>query len=276
MFEIRKSRIGNGNLNIRLFKPEGEKFLFDVVNDAKLSIGGYDKDIVRPKYLGMFGGTSYLEQRFQRELYVNFGKDFNNRADRINSIKRQISKDISYLNTFDYSNYNKDSKKLPSGGLSTYTYDELLSGIIHNSYITGFKCNNYYGVIGQGCLILTKIKETPCFIPLVITTVNDESLSYIQLCDYINEKPINTIFNVYVSDLLINSKDADLKNLRIQFKKSILPELEKCNLCIHDLNEFFGIISIPKFGKLSERKTFLDNLSEDVLYSLQGEVVVNY
>ncbi len=41
MFEIRKSRIGNGNLNIRLFKPEGEKFLFDVVNDAKLSIGGY-------------------------------------------------------------------------------------------------------------------------------------------------------------------------------------------------------------------------------------------
>ena len=202
--------------------------------------------------------------------------NWNDRTGKLNLVKKDIASQLKYYASLTPKYQNQKRFKVFPGSIFTFSsYSELFEKI-KDRYTVKFKCNSFSGFVGAGLLILTKIKKVTIFLPLIITTTYTSHLPYFYLCTFIGEQPIESFFNVYVDDLLINSKNAELKNFRIAFKKLLLPELEKCNLSIADLEEFITKAKVPQFKKLSDRKQFLETLSEDVLHSLTSDVAVKY
>ena len=202
--------------------------------------------------------------------------NWNDRAGKLNLVKKDIVSQLKYYSSLTPRYQNQKRFKVYPASLVTFaSYSELFNKV-KDRYTVKFKCNSFSGFVGAGLLILTKIKKEQVFMPLIITTTYTSHLPYFYLCTFIGEQPIESFFNVYVDDLLINSKNAELKNFRIAFKKLLLPELEKCNLSIADLEEFITKAKVPQFKKLSDRKQFLETLSEDVLHSLTSDVAVKY
>jgi len=202
--------------------------------------------------------------------------NWNNRIDKLNLVKRDIAEQVKHYTKVvpGYQN-QKRFKVYPVSPITFSAYSELFDKV-KDKYTVKFKCNSFSGFVGAGLLILTKIKKEQVFMPLIITTTYTSHLPYFYLCRFLGEQPIDSFFNVYVDDLLINSKNAELKNFRIAFKEFLLPELEKCNLSIADLEDFIAKAKVPQFKKLSDRKQFLETLSEDVLHSLTSDVAVKY
>lgn len=241
------------------------------------------QDIYYKSSIGLHGKTKVNIRNVQspidcfivNNITLNF-INWNNKAGKLNLVKTDIVSQLKYYTSLTprYQN-QKRFKVYPASPFICSSYSELFNKV-KDRYTVKFKCNSFSGFVGAGLLILTKIKKEQVFMPLIITTTYTSHLPYFYLCTFLGEQPIESFFNVYVDDLLINSKNAELKNFRIAFKKLLLPELEKCNLSIADLEDFIAKAKVPQFKKLSDRKQFLETLSEDVLHSLTSDVAVKY
>lgn len=217
---------------------------------------------------------SQMEQHLVQEINEEFSI-WKDREEKIENIKSKLLSRVKYLSKYHNTDENKP-KLHTSNNISSVSSYLSLFNLIAQANIIRFSCNSLRGFVGDGCLIITKIKSTSVFIPLIVTTTNYDNISYLNLCNYLGETPISKVFNVYVSDILINSKDSEFKNLRIAFKKEYLKRLEECNLEIFDVSKFFVVPELPKFKSIKDRKEFFEELSDDVLLSLTSEVAVNY
>ena len=269
MFEISQVSLDYATENILVAANETEVLLQDIFYSGYINIHGTNSKVkLRPE--------AHPIDIFISNVIKNIFVDWKDRASKLNIIKRELVGKLKYYENLAPTYQTQKRFKVYQASIHNYaSYNELFNHV-KDRYTVKFKCNSFSGFVGAGLLIITKIKNEQVFVPLIITTTYTKHLPYFYLCTFLGEKPIDSFFNVYVNDLLINSINAELKNFRIAFKKLLLPELEKCNLSIADLEDFIVKAKVPNFKKLSDRKQFLETLSEDVLYSLNSDVAVKY